>query len=122
MIWCPFQPGDVFFAYLKRYGFVGVGKIRSAAKRIGRVQVKGRPLLSLPLTCKLMDSNVSDPYKSEYVCLVKWVKTVPREDAVWRSKPKLFTTTHVRASLDGQPKTVKFLEDRFGVEVLKLIK
>ena len=114
-----FNEGDLFAAYLKGRGFVGVGKILAPARMITDVKIDGRPLLSLPLECKAMGANCDDPERSEYVCLVKWLKTLPRENAKW--KPGLYTTTHVRASLVRQPATVKFIEDEFGISVAKLI-
>ncbi len=116
-----FNPGDAFVAYLKRYGFVGVGKIKTRAGMIRNVIVNGKPLLSLPLRCQNMDDNNDDPDLSEYVCLVDWCKTVSRNKAMWRSKPKLYTTTHVRASLDGQPETLKFIEKEFDIKIKELI-
>jgi hypothetical protein len=86
---------------------------------VSEVTMDGRSLLSLPLHCKGMSANRDDPDRCEYVCLVKWIKTVPREKAKW--KPGLYTTTHVRASLLRQPAAVKFIEDEFGISVSKLI-
>lgn len=77
----------------------------------------GRRLLDLPLICKQMDDNCKDADQSEYVCLFEWMKTVPRAEAKNRSSPKLNTTTHVRASLEGQVATVAFLEEAFGVKL-----
>ena len=68
-----------------------------------------------------MDDNCDDIELSEYVCLVEWLATVPREHAKWRTAPKLYTTTHVRASLDGQPETVMFLEQEFKVPTREVI-
>ena len=116
-----FNPGDVFFAYLKRHGFVGVGVIRAKAAMINHVRIHGKPLLSLPLRCQKMDDHCENPQLSEYVCLVKWKSTVPRHKAIWRSKPKLFTTTSVRASLDRHKETVTFLERKFHIKVKNLI-
>jgi hypothetical protein len=116
-----FNPGDAFAAYLKRHGFVGIGQITAPAKMIRDVQIKNKRLLDLPLRCQNMDDNCNNTDLSEYVCLVKWIKTVSREDAKWRSSPKLYTTTHVRASLDGQPKTISFLEWEFGVKIREII-
>jgi hypothetical protein len=117
---CGFNPGDVFAAYLKKRGFVGVGTIKSAAQMIADVKLEDVPLLSLPLQCKEMADNSADPERSEYVCLVTWSKTCTRQEAKRRKSPKLFTTTHVRASLDRQPSTVAFLEDAFGVNLREL--
>lgn len=116
-----FKEGDVFAAYLKRRGFVGVGRILSRARRIREVKIKGRALLELPLRCRKMDDNCDDAERSEYVCLVESLASVPREQAKWRAAPKLYTTTHVRASLDEQPETVKFLEQEFKVPIREVI-
>lgn len=116
-----FSEGDALAAYLKGRGFVGVGRILSRARMISDVKVNGRPLLEMPLRCRNMADNCSDPDRSEYVCLVDWLAWVPREQAKWRSEPKLYTTTHVRASLDGQPDTVKFIEQEFAVSMRELI-
>jgi LEM-3-like GIY-YIG domain len=41
-----FNAGDLFIAYLKRHGFVGVGRVLAKAQMIRNVQVRGKPLLS----------------------------------------------------------------------------
>jgi hypothetical protein len=109
-----FCQGDVFAAYLKGKGFVGIGKIKETAKMIDKVIINGKPLLMHDLVSKNMGDNHENPETSEYVCLVEWIKTVPRKDAKYTRKLKLFTTTHVRASLDGQPQTIQYLESEFG--------
>jgi len=116
-----FNPGDVFAAYLKKHGFVGVGRIKRKAQMIRDARIGGKPLLDLRLRCKNMSDNSDSSDLSEYVCIVEWLKTVPRKEAKWRSTPKLYTTTHVRASLDGQPETVMFLEEQFGILTRELI-
>jgi hypothetical protein len=118
-----FQPGDIFAAYLKRHGFVGVGRIQERAKRINEVTINNRHLLQLPLRCSLMADNCDDADLSEYICLVEWLAAVPREQAKWRPKPdmNLYTTTHVRASLEGQPETIRFIEQEFKISVDELI-
>lgn len=112
-----FNPGDVFAAYLKRKGFVGIGRVKTTAKMIRDVRVKGVCLLDFPLVCRKMDDNCKDAEKSEYVCLVEWLKTVSRDEAKTRKSPKLYTTTHVRASLEGQPSTIAFLGEQFGIDL-----
>ncbi|HUU40566.1 MAG TPA: GIY-YIG nuclease family protein [Desulfatiglandales bacterium] len=116
-----FNPGDVFAAYLKRHGFVGIGRIKTSAQMVRDVRIGNKSILDLKLRCGNMNDNCNSSDLSEYVCLVEWFKTVPREKAKWRSSPKLYTTTHVRASLDGQPETISFLENEFGVEIRKII-
>jgi len=116
-----FNEGDILAAYLKRHGFVGVGRVLSRALPITEARIKGSPLLNLPLRCQKMNENCDDPERSEFVCLVEWLAKLPRDKAKWRSKPKLYTTTHVRASLDGQPGTAKFVEDEFGIDLQKVL-
>ena len=113
-----FQVGDIFAAYLKKRGYVGIGRIKEKAKMIRDVRIKGVPLLNLPLRCKNMDDNSNSEYLSEYVCLVEWLRTVPRDEA--KFSKKLYTTPHVRASLDNQPKTVKYLETEFEIDLRDL--
>ena len=112
-----FKEGDVVVAYLKRHGFVGVGQVKQQARMIKDVTIDGKSLLKTPLQCPNMGDNSDNPDLSEYVALVKWLKAVPRAHAKWRSKPRLYTTTHVRASLDGQKETVSFVEERFGISI-----
>lgn len=116
-----FNPKDVLVAYLKQYGFVGIGKIKNKAQMIREVHINGKRLLDLLLRCRNMDDNSKSQELSEYVCLVKWIKAVSRDEAKWRSFPKLYTTTHVRASLDGQPDTVRFIEEQFNVNIRDLL-
>ena len=108
------RPGDVVAAYLKKHGFVGVGILNDRAKPIREVIIKDKPLLSHSLRCRQM--------QSEYVAPVKWVVAVRRSQAKWQPKAGLFTTQLVRASLDGQPKTVAFLETAFGIDVAELLR
>lgn len=116
-----FEEGDVVAAYLKRRGFVGVGQLTARAKPIREVHIKGRPLLSHNLQCKRMADHAESNDLCEYVAPVKWIKTTDRAGAKWKQKAGLYTTTHVRASLDGQPKTIAFLEEAFGVEFRKYV-
>ena len=116
-----FQKGDVIAAYIKRHGFVGVGKIIQPAKRIRDVEIGGKQLLDLDLAAKTMSSNSDDPVNSEYVALVEWVKTVPREQAKFKRKSGLYAPQRVRASLDNQPMTIDFIDREFGVDLRSLV-
>lgn len=116
-----FKEGDVFVAYLKGKGFVGIGRIKTKAKMVNHIQIGGIPLLSLKLRGKL-GTNSSSVDDSEYVCLVEWINSVSREEAKWKSKSNLYTTTHVRASLEGQPNTIDFIDSEFYVNLRDLIK
>lgn len=116
-----FNEGDVIAAYLKRHGYVGIGMIKQPAKMIRDVRIAGKPLLKLPLLSSGMGKNSDDPERSEYVALVKWDKWVTRNQAKRRSSPRLFTTPAVRASLDGQPETVRFIEEAFHANLGKIL-
>ena len=112
-----FKKGDVIAAYLKGRGFVGIGKLTSAARPINQVLIGGKPLLSHNLRCLGMADNASSTELCEYVATVKWLGALDRTEAKMQRKSGIYTTTHVRASLDGQPKTVAFLEEAFGVNI-----
>ncbi len=116
-----FQKGDVVVAYLKSHGYVGVGVLSDKAKPIRSVKLNGKPLLSHDLICPNMSDNIESDDLCEYVAPVKWEIAVKREQSKWESKSGLYTTTHVRASLDGQPKTVEFIQKEFGVNVKELM-
>jgi hypothetical protein len=115
-----FKQGDVFAAFLKRRGFVGIGKVIENAKMVRDVSIRGKRLLDYKLACPGLAENRNNPELSEYVCVVKWLATVPRGDAKWKKKAGLYTTQHVRASLDGQPETIRFLEDAFSVSMREI--
>ena len=68
-----------------------------------------------------MGDHSNNKDKSEYVALVEWIKAVPREEAKWKIKAGIYTTTHIRASLDGQPKTLEFLEKEFDLDLRELV-
>jgi hypothetical protein len=110
-----FNVGDILAAYLKGKGYVGIGQIVEKARPIREVRIKSRPLISLPLRCKHMDANIDSDAKCEHVALVKWIRTVAVEEAKMKSRSGIYTTTHVRASLDNQPNTRMYLERAFDV-------
>jgi hypothetical protein len=112
-----FKKGDVVAAYLKGCGFVGIGKLTSEAKRIRDVLIGSKPLLEHELACKNMGENIESVELCEYVATVDWIKHVRCDEAKWERNSGLYTTTHVRASLDGQPATVAFLVKEFDVSV-----
>jgi len=116
-----FQPGDIVVAYLKRHGFVGVGRLTDRATPVRNVVINGKPLLSHDLQCKRLGDNADSDELCEYVAPVEWIRKVPRNEAKWKRNAGLYTTTHVRASLDGQPSTIEFLEEEFGVDLHALI-
>ncbi len=116
-----FQKGDVVAAYLKNSGYVGVGVLTDRARPIREVTINGKPLLKHKLQCQGMGENDENDNLCEYVAPVKWIADVERNQAKWKAKAGIYTTTLVRASLEGQPKTIAFLENEFGVNIRELI-
>ena len=120
-----YEKGDVVAAYYngpeKHHGFIGVGTITERAKPICEVLIKGKPLLVHALRCAGMAEDSDSPELCEYVAPVKWAAAVERNQVKWKSKSGLYTSTHVRASLDAQPETITFLEKEFGVNVRDLV-
>ena len=117
-----FNQGDLVAAYLKSYGYVGVGRILETAKMIREIQIKDKPLLQLKLTATDPDHDGDNEELCEYVCLVKWLARVSREEAKKSSGTKLFTNPKIRASLDGHPKTIRFIEREFGISIKNALK
>lgn len=112
--------GDVVVAYLKGRGYVGVGTVSRRAVAYLDYRHQGRLLKDFDLVQPDLDSASNDPSLSEYVLGVTWVKAFPRQEAKWQSHAGLFTTQLIRASLEGQPTTMAFIEDEFGVSLRDL--
>lgn len=112
-----FSAGDMIAAYIPGRGYVGVGKILTKAKRIRDVGIKGKKLLDYPLKCRNMGDNSESAEKSEYVCLVEWLKTVTRDQAWKYVGRKLFAPRNVRATLDGQDETIEFIRQKSGIDL-----
>lgn len=104
--------GDVVVAYLKRKGYVGIGKVIEKAKRALDFRFDGKSLKSQSLASPNLFKN-SDNENSEYLIKVQWIKSVPANEAKWENKAGLFTTQLIKASLENQIKTIKFLEKEF---------
>lgn len=117
-----FHPGDIIVAHLKKYGYVGIGRILTPAQPIRDVRIDDQRLLDMPLIPPTPNHDVNDKEQCEYVCRVKWIKSVTREKAKWVSNSGLYTTPMVRASLEKQKTTTDFLEKEFGVDFKKLLR
>jgi hypothetical protein len=117
-----FQEGDVFAAYLKGKGYVGVGQIRDRARPIRTVTVSGKPLLQVALRSDGMNANVDSDELCEYVCTVDWKAAVDRSEAKWIAKSGLYTTPLIRASLDNQLATIEFLNQEFNLSMEEFVR
>jgi hypothetical protein len=116
-----FRAGDVIAAYLKGHGFVGIGVVTAKAKPAREYLAEGKALFEQDLVCKGILENSDSDALCEYISSVEWVASVNRESAKWKSNSGLYTTTHVRASLEGQPATLCFLENQFSVCLNQLL-
>lgn len=113
-------PGDIIVAYLRRHGFVGIGKVIAAPVPYHQFLHQNRPLHYYGLHAKEMPEYSGDLDRCEWPATVEWLKSVPREQAKWKRNAGLFTTQLVKASLNKQPKTMQFLEDSFGINFSEL--
>jgi hypothetical protein len=83
-------PGDVLAAYLRRCGYVGVGIVLKLAQ-----PTRGSA--------------------NEYRLPVRWLRTANRDDARWLRRRGLFSSPQIKASLNAQPETLRFLQQAFDV-------
>lgn len=114
--------GDIVAAYLKDFGFVGIGRVTGTAQPVTSFRFNGRPLSAFPLVQpNICTSNVGNGNECDHLITIEWIKSVPREKAKWVKKSGLFSKQHIVASLEGQPKTLKFLEQEFGISLERLL-
>jgi hypothetical protein len=83
-------PGARVFACIPVTGYVGVGTVTEEVQRVRdfTVEIDGEmiPILEAPhLVATRMDKNADDPELSEYLVRVEWIKTLPREEAIWET-------------------------------------
>lgn len=114
------EVGDVVAAFLKTYGYVGIGKVRQKAVRVTDFLVNNKSLKELPLKVENIFYN-SDNDKAEYLVNIEWIKTVDAGQAKWRSKSGIFASQLIKASLQGQRKTIDFLEFEFDIKFSDLL-
>jgi hypothetical protein len=115
-----FKEGDIIAAYISGHGYVGIGKIIKTAIPIRDFKIGSELLINQNLNAKdyLIDALNSDE-NCEYVAEVEWLETVKKEQAKWKSG--LFASQQVKASLDNQQPTIRFLEKEFNINLYKLL-
>lgn len=114
------QPGDIVVAYLKRFGFVGIGVVVDKAVHVDDFRYKGKGVRDLPLVEPFIIDNCKNE-KAEYLLKVNWKKSFDRTDAKWKSNSGLFTSQLIKASLQGQPRTLEYLEKEFVLKFSDLL-
>ncbi len=85
-------------------GFVGVGEVVGSVRRISDFQVEindiSMPLLEAPLVAQKMGDGADDDVSSEYVVRVKWLRTLPVEQALWEKG--MFANQNTACRLQGE--------------------
>lgn len=76
------QVGDRVWAKAPGYGFVGVGEVAGPRQSIQEFQIEGQPALSVLKNAGYHREYADDPDRCEYFVPMKWVKTVPIEQAI----------------------------------------
>jgi hypothetical protein len=113
------QPGDIVIGYLKKHGYVGVGRVKEKALKINDFRYKGKTLREVPLKITKIFEN-SNNRKTEYLLNIDWIKAVDAKDAKWKKKSGLYATESIKTLLDKQPKTITFIEKEFNVNLKDL--
>jgi hypothetical protein len=121
--------GDLIVARVNGTGYVGVGRVVSepVPARSFLVPVcatnksaRGKPLVQLGLKAKIRD-NIDDELKCEWMAGVEWLKTTTREKPHWKANFGLYAPRGVTCgSLANQPKTIKYIEQVFGLSFEEL--
>ena len=112
--------GDIVVAYLKRHGYVGIGRVLEKAIQVSGFKIDGKSLNQF----KLDEPNIfenSDNEKSEYLVKIDWIKVVDSKNAKWNSNSGLYTSQLIKASLQGQRITREFLETEFDIKFNDLL-
>ncbi len=113
--------GDVVVAYFNGAGYVGVGVVLGNATPARAFRVNGALLIDQKGLPPKIDEHLGDDDLCEWMAPVKWRKIVESSAAHWRSNAGLFAPRGlVRASLANQPETIRFVEERFKLDVFKL--
>ncbi|WP_366183788.1 GIY-YIG nuclease family protein [Flavobacterium ovatum] len=115
------EPGDIIVPYLKGHGYVGIGRVEEKAVPISQFKYDGKSLREIPLKKQSMFDNY-DNEKSEYLVKVNWIKTVESNQAKKATrKDGIYSTQLIKSTLQGQPKTVEYLEKEFGIKFADLM-
>ena len=105
--------GDKIYAYMKGYGYVGLGEVIKEATPIKDfiVESQGKPLLDLPLTSISPNANKDNLENSEWCVGINWFKTFKKEEA--KTFPGVFANQNIVCKLRNKA-TLIFLKENFG--------
>lgn len=90
--------GDKVFAYKTEYGFVGLGVVTKEAVPFKDFVPEGqtKPLSQLPLTAKYQRERMNDPERWDLCAGVRWIKALPADDAVLKSRALRGTLNRIK--------------------------
>ncbi len=112
--------GDIVVAYLKGYGYVGVGKVKEQAIPVNDYKIDNKTLREFELAQHNIFDN-SDNDKTECLVKIDWIKKYDKTEAKWKKNAGLFTKQLIKASLDNQVKTIDFVETNFDIKFNELL-
>lgn len=110
-------PGARVFACIPGTGYVGVGTVEEPARLVTDFTValdgQAQVLLKAPLVAPAMAETANDPELAERVVRVRWLKALPRDQAIWEKG--MFANQNSACSLRRQF-TLERLTERFGLD------
>lgn len=105
---------DHFFAYQKKAGYVGFGRVTKPAVMAKDFRVNGTALTDLKLQQPNLAHDKDNPETAEYVIGVDWLKTYPMADA--KTFDGAFANQNVVCRL-RDPRTLDFLKQTFSADI-----
>jgi hypothetical protein len=116
---CQLRKGDVVLAYISKHGYVGIGKVTVEAVPACKFRIGKKSLKQMRLVATNMCHHYDNPDKCEYVTRVKWEHREKRKKALW--KKGLYYAIQIRASLEDQRDTQRYIEEKWGVKFADLL-
>ena len=114
------EPRNRIWVNVPGKGYVGVGEVTHAAVSVDKFMVtteKGEsiPILQAQLSCQTMGHSLGEVDNMEWLVKVKWLKTVPVDQAVYERG--FFGNQHCVAQPRDKrwPFTVERLQQHFGI-------
>jgi len=117
--------GDVVVAYISGCGYVGIGKVTAPAVPACKFRIGKKSLKQIrhKLKAQKMCHNSNNPNKCEYVIKVKWRHRVKIDQALKADRKKgHYIALQIRASLESQAKTQRYVEKKWKVNFSELLK
>jgi hypothetical protein len=87
--------------------------VKDAAVPVDQFCVGGTPILNLPIKAKNMGEYVGNPDRVERAVRVEWIKTVPKDQAIW--EPGMFANQNSACKLRNKF-TLERLIVAFGLD------